>query len=335
MVIAFLILAGSVVTLAGLRLWSPKDYYYVHYKESVSGLEAGATVRMKGVRVGVVESIRINPKNVEQVIVTLALTPKTPIKTNTKAVITSIGITGLKFIEITGGSTEAALVKANDQAESIIPPGDSDIGILTGQAKDIGQKIEKLVNNLLDLTDQHNRAKVQSLLDNAAHLAASWATLVTDNQSRIKRIVKNVDRTTHTAERAMSDLGKVATQNAEKISATINEIYSASKAINKTIQGLKPQLTMKEIMRAAVSFRQRMDDPSITATINAMRKAATDIAHVSSDLQKLLRRRNLQLDPLFRNLDAAARHLKDFSRAIKERPSLLLRGETVKEKRIP
>ena len=106
LVSAALIFGGSIVVLAGLKLWNPKDRYFVRYEESISGLELGSTVKMKGVRVGQVEDIDIGD-DVESVVVTLSLNPGTPIPEDTRAVMTSIGITGLKFIELTGGSGKA------------------------------------------------------------------------------------------------------------------------------------------------------------------------------------------------------------------------------------
>mgnify|MGYP003564474005 CR=1 FL=1 len=101
MLLAFLLLVGTVGTLAGIQMWNPRDIYFVSYKESVSGLDIGSAVKMKGVRVGPVETIKVAP-DTESVRVELALDPGTPITVDNKAVGMSIGITGLKVIELTG-----------------------------------------------------------------------------------------------------------------------------------------------------------------------------------------------------------------------------------------
>ena len=59
MILALVLLLGTVGTLAGLKLWNRKDRYYVQFQESVSGLDNGSTVKMKGVPVGQVEKISI------------------------------------------------------------------------------------------------------------------------------------------------------------------------------------------------------------------------------------------------------------------------------------
>ncbi|MCK5799504.1 MAG: MCE family protein, partial [Deltaproteobacteria bacterium] len=84
MLLSFLLLFGSVGVLAGMRLWNPRDAYFIRYQESVSGLEIGASVKMKGVRVGRVEKVTV-AKGAESVVVDLALTPKTPVTQDTTA----------------------------------------------------------------------------------------------------------------------------------------------------------------------------------------------------------------------------------------------------------
>ncbi|MFH1131747.1 MAG: MlaD family protein [Pseudomonadota bacterium] len=334
LLLAFLLLAGTVLTLAGIKIWNTKDRYQVHFTHSVSGLESGSTVRMKGVRVGQVENITIDKKNVEEVVVTLALEPGTPVKTDARAVMTSIGITGLNFIELTGGSSQAGQIPPNTK-NSIILPADSVMQSLTGKATEISKKMEQVLNNLLPLTGESNRTKVASLLDNANRLAGAWADLAVDNGHRIKRILANTDRATSAVEKAMTVLGKMTTDNAARIASTLASAEDAARGLNKIIQTIKPQAALAELTRSAKAFRSRVEDPSITKAIESLNDTATRIAKLSSNLNDLVRRRDRQLDSVMINLNQAANNLKSFSREIKERPSLLLRGETRKERDIP
>jgi phospholipid/cholesterol/gamma-HCH transport system substrate-binding protein len=333
MLLSFLALAGSVLTLAGLRFWNPKDRYYVHFKESVAGLESGAAVRMKGVQVGQVEAVTIDPQNVEEVVVSLALKPDTPVKADARAVITSVGITGLKFVELTGGSSRADSIKPNTD-ESIVKVGSSEIRVLTGQAKEIGLKMEKVLANLLDITNEANRTKITSTIDSINLLAQAWTNLATDNSKRVKRILLNVDRATATLDKTAKALGSVTTNNSERITAILVAATSAAKSINRATQGLRPQAMLNEISKTAKSIRTRVNDPSITAMIKALNRTANRIAGVSSDMAKILKRRDRQFGSIMVNLDHASRNIKAFTRIIKERPSLLLGGDTRKERRV-
>ena len=111
----FLLTSGSILIIVlaivtGTKLFEKRDLYFVRYQDvSVSGLEKGAQVKYHGVRVGRVEDIYIDPDQIETVIVTLALDHNTPIKSDVKAVASSLSLTGIKIIEITGGTSEAEL----------------------------------------------------------------------------------------------------------------------------------------------------------------------------------------------------------------------------------
>ena len=109
---AFVVLLG--VTILGAILWLGKtdyrgiyDRYYVYTRESVAGLSVDSTVKYRGVDVGRVKEVILNPENTEEVRVTLDIVGGTPIKIDTKAVLVTQGLTGLVTLNLTGGSREA------------------------------------------------------------------------------------------------------------------------------------------------------------------------------------------------------------------------------------
>lgn len=73
----------------------------------------------RGVQIGEVRTITINPKNAEEVLVTIRVQENAPIKENTYAVIEAQGITGLSFIQLQGGTNEAQDLKTSGKAEEI------------------------------------------------------------------------------------------------------------------------------------------------------------------------------------------------------------------------
>ena len=86
--------------------------YRIHFPESVSGLTVGDPVKYRGVDVGTVKTIIIDPDNSRLVLVEVSLRKETPVKTDTRASLALKGITGVIFIELNGGDPAAKTLLA-------------------------------------------------------------------------------------------------------------------------------------------------------------------------------------------------------------------------------
>ena len=127
----FVAVLGATI-LAGILWLGKTDYrgayerYEAYMRESVAGLSVDSTVKYRGVDVGRVREIALNPDNPEEVRLTLDISRGTPIKTDTIAVLETQGLTGLATINLTGGSREAPPLQALEgQAYPVIKTGPS------------------------------------------------------------------------------------------------------------------------------------------------------------------------------------------------------------------
>ena len=119
--IGFFVIA-LVVSLLILVFWLGKygfekkkfDEYSIFFQESVSGLNIGSSIKYKGFDVGTVSEIKLNPNNSEEIQIDISIKKDTPIKEDNYAVLGNLGITGLKYIELKGGSNNSKLLEANE-----------------------------------------------------------------------------------------------------------------------------------------------------------------------------------------------------------------------------
>ncbi len=147
-------LVGFTFWLAKYGIKSEYNLYKLQMKESVSGLSKDSTVRLRGVDVGRVSEIRINPDNIEQIEVILKIRADVPIKEDMTAHTEMLGITGLLAIEIDGGSNEAKLLRSKDGEIPVIKTTPSwfnktakGIGTLAEDLTDLLHRAEKLMND--------------------------------------------------------------------------------------------------------------------------------------------------------------------------------------------
>ena len=104
-----LFIIGFAIAAAFFAVWlgSPGRHddviYRIYFPESVSGLTVGDPVQFRGVDVGTVKTMIIDPKDARLVRVDLRLRKDAPVKTDTRASLALKGITGIVNIELNGG----------------------------------------------------------------------------------------------------------------------------------------------------------------------------------------------------------------------------------------
>lgn len=180
----FVFLFGAA--LVGVILWLGKReyrkdyrYYDVYVQESVSGLSVDGLVKYHGVDVGYVKEMVVDPNHPEQVRLTLAVAPETPVKEDTAAVLEFQGLTGVALVNLTHGSRESPPLTARPgERRPVIKNTPSLYARFERVFYD--PSLPRLIDNLNTLTlntqalvDEENRAAVRQLLVETAKIARS------------------------------------------------------------------------------------------------------------------------------------------------------------------
>lgn len=113
--------------LGGQSLEDVRVPYDVYFKGSVNGLVIGGPVKYKGLTVGSIEDISIPKNNSESIKVRVMIDPEVPIKEDSFAQLEMQGIAGGSYIEISGGTQEAPLLKTSFQDVAMIKTNPSSI----------------------------------------------------------------------------------------------------------------------------------------------------------------------------------------------------------------
>ncbi len=264
--------AGLLVTvlfiLVGKHLFIKKVPYYTRLAESVSGLELGTPVKQNGVEVGEISGISTDSGDVTKAIVRFTVSKGTPMKTDMVASMGSYGITGLKYIEITGGSYSSPDIPPGGEVKSEL----STWGKLTVRADSIALKVDHLLGNIIGITETQNKEHIDRLIKSSADLSAGMDTLTRDIISI--RPGKRLDGILAQLEAASKDMkGKI--HDAE-IDQTIHEYRKAAEGITGVAQKLdvtvmrvqedlsQSMSNMKETMKNMNTFsRQIKENPSV------------------------------------------------------------------------
>jgi len=169
-----LLLAGLIAFAFWLGKYGGKqeyDHYHVYMSESVSGLSPDASVKYRGVDVGTVEHIGINPENSEEVELLLKIKHGTQIKVDTTATLKSFGITGLAFIELTGSSKDAPLLIKTGDKIPVIPASPSTFAQIDESLKHLAAKSALALDKFDRLLSEKNLQNLKDILSETKMLA--------------------------------------------------------------------------------------------------------------------------------------------------------------------
>src|SRR5215468_10544901 len=165
-------LAGFVVWIGKFRGEEELARYDLLFAGSVTGLQPDGVVRYRGVPVGRIMSIKIDPKNIATIRVTIEIKADTPVRTDTVASIELQGITGVTYILLKGGTQESAAIPVTMEAPyPVIKTIPSGIERLFESAPDLLSKATVLVDRVTLLFSDENEKNISETLANLRNLS--------------------------------------------------------------------------------------------------------------------------------------------------------------------
>lgn len=242
------------------------DTYYVHLTESVAGLNIDAAVKYRGVDVGTVTNIGINPENPEEVRLALEINRDTHIKTDTTAAISYYGITGLAFIELKGMDKNAPQLKVVDDTVPVIPSRPSAIKRIDQSLSQLAEKSAKTLDNINRLFGDKNLKNIEDLLIESKGL-------VTDLRSQLDGMQTLMDKGVEMESKIISA--------ADKVGEASTSIKLLADNLEKNTTGISQEMStgMRDSFSALTQLLSDLDilTISLQSTINDIKTSPGDL----------------------------------------------------------
>ncbi len=275
----FVLFLGA--TMLVVVLWLGKsgyrgtyERYYAYTRESVSGLSVNAAVKYRGVEVGRVKEIILNPDNPEEVRLTLDIAAGTPIKQDTVAVLDLQGLTGLATVDLTGGSRNSPPLKAQPGQEyPVIKTGPSFFVRLDQASTRLITNLTSVTEDLRHVIDEQNQAALRQILENLAKVTQTLA-------ARRDRLDEGITSASH----AMENVVQMTNKMNEQLPAVIQSLSNSASALQEMSKEVsRTSATMNGVLNQA----QPQIEQFTGQTLVQAGDLVGELRQLTSTLQKL------------------------------------------------
>lgn len=246
-VLLFTLLAlGFGFWLAKYGFEEKYDYYYLYFTEPVDGLTLDSSVKLKGVDVGKVSSIEVDPDNVERIRVEIRLKEGTPIVEGMYALLKLQGITGLSYVQIEGGKRGAPRLTAAEGKIPVIPTRESLIHQLSKDAPALLDRLQSAANALDRIFSEHNQQQFTRILDNTAEATAK----ATEVEDRFIALSNEFNQTLQHFDRQSTELvdsvQRITRTLDEKLPTLMDDVDQAGRNVAQVARGIDRRLKRGE-----------------------------------------------------------------------------------------
>lgn len=299
---AFVIALG--LALAGMLWWLSSaqraqhgSTYLVFATDNVNGLKDSSDVLYRGVRVGRVASIGIDPGNPALVRIRIEIDPGVPVRADTVAQLSPQGVTGLSVLNLAGGKASEPLLARAGEPYPVIPYAPSVFSRLEGGLSDATVTLSRIAGRLDQLLSAQNLQSLNSILRNAAAVSAGVAAHGDD-----------IDQTLVAMRQASQELAALGAHG-EQLSA-------------------RSEVLLKHLDETTQRLQRTLDTLDATArTWNGAGQEVTRLGGAGNRVVGNLQQRTLPgLDRLSDNLRSLSAQLTDLVRGLRADPSQLLYG---------
>ena len=301
--VAAALLIGTILAVSGT--FSSGGIPHHTYFKSAGGLVPGAMVRYGGMEAGKVDAVHVDPNDTTRIEIDFRVRPNIPVKTDSIAKISALGALSDNYVEIGTGTKNGELAPPGSELKSAETLGIADLGDMIGNLAPVANQVMQNLNERLTEL-KVTIARVNDLLN---------------------------DKNRQNISGSLSNLNGMLAEDRPKVSATLTNLQTASAKIVPVLDDLKK--TMAEANTAlshvdAVVVENRAD---IRAIVVKLRETLTTASALMDEIKDTADNNVDNIDEILINVRAASENLRELTQELKTRPSTLIRGSGIKDRK--
>lgn len=251
LVLALLWIAGKADDIA-------YRYYTVYFRsQSMDGLDVDSTVKMRGIRVGIVSDFDFVSKPDEAVKVLVKVSEQAPVRQGAVAYVTRNVVTGLATIEITNPPDPAPFLTEVPKNEKypVIAEGSSELDKVASAVSKMAENGAQVLDKMNALLSEENRANFTATLDNlqqiSDHLVSNRAALeaavqgIRDASDEFRFAGASITQAATRAEGSIVDVGQNAQTALKEAAQALEKMQSEALVISEKLQAMSDAGTLE------------------------------------------------------------------------------------------
>jgi phospholipid/cholesterol/gamma-HCH transport system substrate-binding protein len=300
----------AAVFVGGYNVLRKKTVAYTTYVKFAGGLQPGTFVRFGGLKVGTVHSAKIDPQDSTLIRIRFEVKAGTPLRTNSRARISSLGFLGENYLEVSAGTRDAALLPPDSEvpAQEIVQLAD-----VFNNVNNITVNANKLVNDLDD--------RLLVVTDNFNQLIGNLNAVVgPENRGHVNTSLANLDA--------------MLAESRPRLTRTLASLESASAKLGPTMG--KANQTIDRAGTLATNLNSVVEEnrKEIRDGLLDLGRSLLEARQLIMNLNDTLESNRANLDESLENIRVSSQNLKQFTDTIKQRPFSLIRIKAGKD-RVP
>ena len=280
---------GVFLLALGFVLWMSKSSsdssyrdYEIVFTEAVTGLSVGGLVQYNGIKVGEVTKLSLAPEDPRKVIARVRLDAAAPVRQDTRAKLGLQGVTGLAFIQLSGGAPASPpLLPSEEHPLPRIPSEESALSKLLASGSDIVVSVNDVLLRMNEILSEDNVGRVSATLQHLDELTGALA----EQRGDIGLAVKQLAEATTSLKKTLATVDTLANNTNTLLRDDAHVLIRSAEAALESVEKVAASAgLLVEDNRAAISSFSNQGLRQIGPTVLELRETLRSLKQLSDKL---------------------------------------------------
>jgi phospholipid/cholesterol/gamma-HCH transport system substrate-binding protein len=254
---------------------------------------------------GKVKSVHVDPRDSTRIEIDFTVEAGIPVKTDSIAKTAALGALGGNYLELGTGTKDAALAPPGSELKSAETVGIADLGEVIGNLAPVAnQVLQSLNQRLLEL--QVTEQRVNDLLNDKNRAAVSAS---------------------------LGNLNSMLSDSRPKVAASLANVQTATAQLLPVLDDLKTTMNQANDVLSHIDSIVVENHQDIRTTVVKLKDTLVTASSLIEQLKNTTDNNLDNIDQILLNIRATTENVKELTDALKNNPSLIIRGSTVKDRK--